>query len=241
MSGTMSSTMSSTPARHYAKSWLRWAGQFASQHERHGPCPVCGLTYVHDSEEDRRIHRGRHREILAIYEPKPLPALAALYARHGEFVPLDYFSPRALRRRLEGAARMFNREKGYDFLAYSADEWPELDRPSYHWLIASLDGRPLGGLSARWREYSDVPARWVWAWVWVVPSARRKDWVQRCWAMLTANAALQGVEPEPPFSYPIAKFFRQRSDVSERIRSIAARRAEHGNHTADDDLKEQRD
>jgi zinc-finger of acetyl-transferase ESCO len=225
MSGTMSGSHN---PRHYAKSWPRWAGDFADA------CPVCGLTYVRELEGDRRIHRSRHREVLAVYEPKSLPALATLYAQHGEFVPLDGSSPRTLRRRLEGAARMFQREKSYDFPPYGADEEPEAERPPYHWLIASPDGRPFGGLSARWRSYSNAPARWVWAWVWVIPSERRKSWIQRCWAMLKADVVLQGIEPEPPFSYPIAKFFQQRGDVSERIRGIAAQRVQRGNHNEGD-------
>ena len=49
---------------------------------------------------------------------------------------------------------------GYDFLPYSADEddpapWNNR-KPSRHWLIATADGRSIGGLSARWREYSDA-------------------------------------------------------------------------------------
>jgi hypothetical protein len=30
-------------------------------------CAVCGLEYVAQSEEDRRIHRSRHREVLQVF------------------------------------------------------------------------------------------------------------------------------------------------------------------------------
>jgi hypothetical protein len=119
------------------------------------PAPVCGLEYVRESEEDRRIHRARHRQVLKVYEPKPDLRLAVLYREHGAFVPVDSRSPRWLHNRLEGMAKMFRRELGYDFPPYSADE----SEPCPHWLIATADGRPIGVLSARWREYSDAPGR----------------------------------------------------------------------------------
>ena len=95
-----------------------------------------------------------------------------------------------------------------------------------HWLIVTPDNRPVGGFSARWREWADAPSEWMWAWVWVIPSERRTGHVQRCWTMLKAE--FPKIEPEPPFSYPIAKFFANRDDVSERTRKLAARRVARG-------------
>lgn len=199
--------------RHYARQWMMNAHECC--------CPVCGLLYVKDSENDRRIHRARHRKVLQVYEPKPMAALAACYAKHGSFLQLDSHSPRLLRQRLADMAMMFRRELGFDFAPYEATE--DYDEPSHHWLIISANGRAIGGMSARWRIYSDAPAQWVWAWAWVIPAERRGGHTQRCWDMLRAK--IPGIKPEPPFSYPIAKFFAERSDVSERIRAIAARTA----------------
>lgn len=48
---------------NYARTWQAWPCDRS--------CPVCGLTYVRESEEDRRLHRARHRKVLQVYEPKP--------------------------------------------------------------------------------------------------------------------------------------------------------------------------
>jgi hypothetical protein len=88
--------------RGYARTWWPWLDHSEAW-------PVCGLMYVRESEEDRRIHCARHREVLQVYEPKPDPRLAVLYGEHGAFVPLDSHSPRWLHNRLTGMATMFRR------------------------------------------------------------------------------------------------------------------------------------
>jgi zinc-finger of acetyl-transferase ESCO len=221
--GTTTMNANTPNPRDYARLWASWCD--------HGKaCPVCGLTYVRELESDRRLHRARHRKVLQVYEPKPVPLLETLHAQYGEFVPVNEQSPRSLRNRLEGMATMFQRELGFDFSPYSADD--DRSEPVHHWLIVAADGRAIGGLSARWCVYSDAPAQWMWTWAWVIPSERRAGYTQRCWTML--RAAIQRIEPEPPFSYPVAKFFAEREDVSERIRVIAARRIAHGIDDADE-------
>jgi hypothetical protein len=204
--------------RHYARQLWGWRGL-------HG-CPVCGLEYVSECEEDRREHRVRHRKILQVYEPKPMPALAALYGEHGAFVPVTRRTPQPLRLRLEGMAMMFKRELGFDFPPYRAGENDDDRKPSHHRLIATQDGRAIGGFSVRWREYTDAPTMWVLAWIWVVPSERRQGHMRRAWAMLKSKFPV--IEPDPPYSYPTAKFFVSREDVSERVRAIASRRVAEG-------------
>ena len=49
----------------------------------------------------------------------------------------------------------------------------------------------------------------------VSAAERRAAHVQRCWTMLKAK--LPEIEPEPPFSYPTAKFFSSRTDLPDRI------------------------
>jgi len=196
--------------RHYAKLWNRYLDNDA--------CPTCGLSYVREIEENRRAHRARHRQVLQVYEPKPVPSLAKLYAKHGTFVPVDYRTPLALRRRMENMGLMFKREQGYDFPPYEANDYKYSKGPACHWLIVSLDGRPIGGMSAAWREYSNAPARWVWAWVWIVPSERKSGWMLRCWDMIREQ--IPGLnEPERPLSIPAARFFVNRRDVPDYVRA----------------------
>jgi hypothetical protein len=181
-----------------------WAGNRSGVFEDRGPlrrCPVCGLLYVHDSPADRRLHRTRHRSVLDVYEPKADAQLTALYHVHGAHIPLDA-APRRLCNRLARMASMFRREFGYDFAPFHAAE--KNDARSRHWLIVTPDGRPIGGFSAR----QDTPAQWAWTWVWVIPAERRQGHTRRVWQTLTA--AVPAIEPDPPFSPPIARFFRDR-------------------------------
>ena len=202
-----------TSRRYAAQLWDRLHG-----------CPVCGLEYVEELESDRRLHRSHHRKVLAVYEPKPMPSLVANYTEHGQFVPVGIFdTPRPIRQRLENMATMFRRELHFDFPPYSADECDDFREPAHHWLIVSEDGRPIGGFSARWRVYSNAPPRWVWAWAWVIPSERRRGYVNRCWEFLKPR--FPEIEPELPLSYPVAKFFAERSDVPEYVRTHAAKEA----------------
>jgi hypothetical protein len=159
--------------RDYARTWDQWHDE---------ACPVCGLDYVRGSEEDRRIHRARHREVPAVYEPKPNQQLVALYSEHGPFVPVHRHSPPWMRNRLGRIARMFSRELGFGVPysagedAYTSRQYPYQPLP-YHWMIVDTDGRSIGGLSARWRQYQDAPARWVWASPTPPPSSSR---ARRC-------------------------------------------------------------
>ena len=50
--------------RHYARMWVGWHAL------EDDTCLVCGLTYVRESEQDRRLHRSRHRKVVQVYEPR---------------------------------------------------------------------------------------------------------------------------------------------------------------------------
>jgi hypothetical protein len=170
------------------------------------------------SKISQREHRSHHRKVLQVHEPKPDPRLVTLYREHGTFVPVPSRSPHWLRSRLAGLATMFQHELGYNFSFYIADnddcenEGARGPNPSsWNWIIVTADGRVIGGLSACWIE-----PNWHWTWVWVVPSERHAGHTQRCWNMLKAK--LPGIEPDPPFSLPIARFF-VRTDVPAYIRA----------------------
>ena len=193
---------------------MREAEQFPDVYR----CSICGLMYATDVDEDRRLHRARHAKVLRIISPKPQGTLAQAYARHGEFVPIERSSPPWMRRRLWGVAVQFKRELGFDFAPYHPDD---NDLKGHHWLIVTEDGRSIGGLSVRWVVFSDAPPQWLWTWIWVVPSERRKGWASRCWNMLAPR--FSGIDPDPPLSPPIARFFLDRTDVSEFTRNAAPR------------------
>jgi zinc-finger of acetyl-transferase ESCO len=178
-------------------------------------CAVCGLEYVARSEDDRRVHRSRHREVLRACEPKPDLELVG----RGPFLRIDSNSPRRLRKQFAGMARMFQRELGFDFPPYVFEEGD--DERARHWMIISPDGRAIGGLSVRCMTYSNAPMCLEWTWVWVIPSERRHGHTQRCWDMLCDR--FPSIEPQTPLSIPVAKFFIDRTDVSERTRAFARR------------------
>jgi len=72
-----------------------------------GTCPVCGLNYVPDVEEDRRLHRNFHREVVTTFDPRPNAALKRRHATIGEdFLPVNWGDPKGLHRRLYLIARM---------------------------------------------------------------------------------------------------------------------------------------
>jgi hypothetical protein len=190
----------------YAKKY--WRPQH--QYQIDGSCPVCGC---HETTENFREHQRWHDEVVRIYEPVPMPALAALYTEHGALVPLFESSPRTLRNRLDGIAKMFRCEVGLTLPPYDSNERD--NGKSHRWLIASPDGRPIGGLGACWRE-----PRWVWNWIWVIATERRRGHVLRCWT--TLKELLPGVEPIP-HSEPSARFFLDRDDVPDHIRQQARR------------------
>jgi hypothetical protein len=54
-------------------------------------------------------------------------------------------------------AIMFRRELGIDFPPYSESEHGQPGSEGRHFVIMAEDGRAIGGLSARWREYEDAP------------------------------------------------------------------------------------
>ena len=108
-----------------------------------GTCPVCGLNYVTDIEEDRRLHRNFHREIVTTFDPTPNAALKRRRATIGEdFLLVNWADPKWLHRRLYLIARMLMRENGYDF-----PMWNESGSESGGFLIVDLEGRALGGFA----------------------------------------------------------------------------------------------
>lgn len=181
-------------------------------------CRTCGLAYVKESPDDQREHRRNHRQVLAIYEPHSAPQVFGC----GPFLEVTDASPKRVRNHLEGLARMFRRECGFDFPPYSAyEEWKNTAR---HFMLVDPTGRPIGGSSARLRrcepEIDPSGSIWLMAWMFVIPSERRKGHMARTWAMM--RSIIPDIMPETPFSAGSAAFFINRTDVPEWVRKAAA-------------------
>lgn len=165
--------------RAYAATWRQIGAQ--SESSRTCTCPVCGLLRCRPylSEDERRQHRREHRKVLEIYEPEPAPAVFGT----GPFLKVVPRSSGRIRNHLEGCARMFRRECGFDFLPYSTDDH-DSEAASRQFLIVSPAGRPIGGTGARRRTYDDIG--WVWeaSWVWIIPRERRRGHLRAAWEML---------------------------------------------------------
>ncbi|WP_172789545.1 MULTISPECIES: hypothetical protein [Bradyrhizobium] len=117
--------------RHYAREFFdRWDD---------GACPVCNLTYVESEPDDQRTHLRCHRAVVNVFEPKPYPRIAKLFAAHGRFIPVTIISSLALRRRVFRIGRAFLREFGTDSLQYD-----EKGDGAQAFIIADAEGRSLG-------------------------------------------------------------------------------------------------
>lgn len=206
-----------TPDRHYATMWpcyhhsqVRWLDT----------CKTCGLAYVKEISEDRHLHRQIHRQVLSIYEPRPVPEIFG----SGPFLEVTPASRKRVRSHLEGLARMFRRECGFDFPPYTADD--ETDEPARHFMLVAPDGRPIGGSSAQLRDCDDeIDASgsiWLMTWMFVIPSERRKGHMARTWDMM--RGIIPDILPEPPFTTASATFFLDQTDVPRWV-GDAARRA----------------
>ena len=161
-----------------------------------GTCPVCGLNYVPDIEEDRRRHRNFHREVVTTFDPRPNASLKRRRATIGEdFLLVNWGDPKWLHRRLYLIARMLMRENGYDF-----PMWNESGSESRGFLIVDLEGRALGGFAVG-HDRRSMTLRWIW----IAPPYRRQGWMRRSWEMLTDR--FPGIMPEPPFSPAAEQYF----------------------------------
>ena len=147
------------PDRHYAREFFDLWDE--------GACPVCNLTYVEDEPDDRRIHLRCHRAVVNVFEPKPYPRIAKLFAKYGRFIPVTMISSLALRRRVFRMGLAFMREFG------STLQYEEEIDLAQAFIIADQAGRSIGTYVVRWQE-SDAPPRWVLMWIWIAPAFRRQ-------------------------------------------------------------------
>jgi hypothetical protein len=160
-------------------------------------CPVCGLIYVAEYEQDQRYHRKWHREVVETFEPKPNAALARWRTpAGGDFIPVGQGDPKWLHKRLYRVAKMLKRENGYDFIM-----WSDAGNDYGGFLIVDPDGRALGGFAVQLD--TDPPSL---RWIWIAPPYRRRGWLRQSWKMLTER--FPGIVPEPPFSPAAEAFFR---------------------------------
>ena len=113
-------------------------------------------------------------------------------------------SPRPLHQAVERCARCFQREFGYDFVQYSADEaYRTTETQAWLWTTTSLAYDDpylvLGAACLRWRTYTNLPdGLWALQWIWLHPYARHHGVFRAAWPLLLAR--YDGVHLEPPVS-----------------------------------------
>jgi GNAT superfamily N-acetyltransferase len=199
------------PDRHYAREFFdRWDEI---------SCPVCNLCYAEGEPEDERIHLRCHRAVINVFEPKPYPRIAKLYANHGRFIPVTMISALALRRRVFRMGRAFMREFG------SMMQYDESNDPAQAFIIADEAGRSIGTYVVRWQE-SDDPTGWVLMWIWIAPAFRRQGLLRAAWEH--ARKRFPDIRPEAPFSDGAAAFFAKLEEVRPEIRAYAQRQLDAG-------------
>ena len=131
--------------------------------------------------------------------------LHATVLHHGaQLWRLALRSPRHLHQAVERCARCFQREFGYDFVQYSADEaYRTTETQAWLWTTTFLaDDDPclvLGAACLRWRTYTNLPdGLWALQWIWLHPYARHHGVFRAAWPLLLAR--YDGVHLEPPVS-----------------------------------------
>src|SRR5271165_712069 len=130
--------------------------------------------------------------------------LLAMRQLFGEFVPIDWRSP--LQPVVHRHAGKLAREMMLDYPPN------DLRNPKgIQFIIASEDGRPIGAMQVAFVEWSNAPPSCLWCWVRVNRAERGQGWVEKIWRFL--RPLFPGIEPDPPFSYPVARFFVERDDV----------------------------
>ncbi len=158
-------------------------------------CPDCGIAYVKESVEDRRIHRTYHDEALNGIPGAPLRSERTIWRQRDERIFLvTPASPKPERVRARKVAGLANREMHHDFGIYNEHEPP--DKRDLHLFLNGVRDR-LVGLAiferrdhvcrVTWEEYDRrepkelAPASPVWSFgfAWVHRKYRRQGIAHR--------------------------------------------------------------
>jgi zinc-finger of acetyl-transferase ESCO len=185
-------------------------------------CPICRLTYIPSSPDDRRIHRSRHAEAIKPRRPKPYRRFA-----DGADVIVDERSPAQLHKLVYERARALQRDEGYGFPQWNPDCPPRGRGERMHAVLLVEDSTPIGAVSFEYVNWTNAPPGWHLNFAWIAPPWRLKGVMARRWPQarhlrrVHARAALQRGNGElPRQAWPCRR--RGRAIRRERIRRAAA-------------------
>lgn len=181
-------------------------------------CPDCGMAYVKESPEDRRVHRIYHDEVVNGVPARPLKTERVIWHQEGHRIILvTPLSPKTERVRARKLARVANREVRYDFGIYYENE--PLDSRNLHLLLYGVRDRLIAltiferrdhvcGVS--WEEYDRreakdlqlAPPVWSLGFAWVHRAYRRQGIARRLFeeGIRFLNVTLATVGVYTPFS-----------------------------------------
>lgn len=166
-------------------------------------CSQCGLTYVPEEEEDRKLHRNRHAMVMRMvnhaYKPKPLKSFLKCIETEEWPEHVRMRSPRWKHKQMYYRARAFKKEFGYDFTQWG-DGYE--DDPNAHGILFHEEGVILGACAFRWRG-----DHWGMQWVWFAPQARRKGILTKWWPRFVKTFG--NFELEYPLSDAMAEFAKK--------------------------------
>lgn len=113
---------------------------------------------------------------------------------------------RSYKNALQKIALFFKREKGYDFVQYTADE--VLDSNIKAFIFISERNYELdsiyGGCCFRKRKYKDGGISWALQWIWIHPYEREKGHFKKAFPLF--KDLLGEFEIEGPYSRPMWNF-----------------------------------
>lgn len=164
-------------------------------------CPECGMHYVAESSEDRRLHRRYHNQRILRFTARPLKTDRIVWQEGNERITVVNFrSHRAQKARANLASSVANSDTHFDFPAHVPSDRPD-DSDIHMFLL--YQGRfiiglvVLGKLPQRWectwqeyrehkcRDIANPPTEWAVNFAWVARSKRRMGFARR----LIAEAA----------------------------------------------------
>ena len=151
-------------------------------------CHLCGITFSEGNNEDLRLHRAYHNEVLNGVAARPLGTDEVVWSGADDRITVvTPLSPKAQRVRARKVAQLANRETHYDFGLYHEDEPPD-ERQMHLFLyyrrsrivgLAILENR-VHVWRCTWDEYAtgrcrelDVGPIWSLVFIWVLSRHRR--------------------------------------------------------------------
>jgi hypothetical protein len=106
-------------------------------------CLECGLAYVRESPEDRKLHRACHDEVVNGVPAHPTKPENVIWRESDDrIIVVTPLSPKAQRVRARKVARVANREVLYDFGLYDESEPP--DERNLHLFLYCRGSRVVG-------------------------------------------------------------------------------------------------